>query len=69
MKSHRVTANLSKKDWGSFFYLNRALHYLKRDNELDKLVRIDETGVEHDVMTFPVFSIRNYRALSPMGND
>jgi len=69
MKSHRVTSGLNKKDWGSFFYLNDALHYLKRDNELDKLVRIDTTGVEHDVMTFPIFSIRNYRAFSLIGND
>jgi Tol biopolymer transport system component/DNA-binding winged helix-turn-helix (wHTH) protein len=67
--SHRVTPNLNSKDWGSFFYLNNALHYLKRDQELDKLVRIDTNGVEYDVMTFPVFSIRNYRAFSPIEND
>lgn len=69
MKSHLVTQNLNKKDWGSFFYLNGALHYLKRDNELDKLVRIDKAGVEHVLMTFPVFSIRNYRAFSPIENN
>jgi Tol biopolymer transport system component/DNA-binding winged helix-turn-helix (wHTH) protein len=69
MKSHRVTQDLNKKDWGSFFYLNDALHYLKRDNEFDKLIRIDKVGVEHDVMTFPIFSIRNYRAFSPIENN
>ena len=60
---------MNSKDWGSFFYLNNALHYLKRDQELDKLVRIDTNGVEQDIMTFPVFSVRNYRAFSPIDTD
>jgi Tol biopolymer transport system component/DNA-binding winged helix-turn-helix (wHTH) protein len=69
MQSHQVTKKLRTKDWGSFFYLNNALHYLNRTNELDILVRIDSGGKEHNVMSFPVFSIRNTRAFSTIKNN
>ncbi len=68
VSQHQITKNLNSKDWGSFFYLNHELHYLKRNNEFDKIVRLDNSGNEHDVMTFPIFSIRNNRAFSIKDN-
>ena len=65
----QITQELEKNDWGSFFFLNDSLYFLKRTDEQDVLVKLNKNGMQEDIMSLPILSIRNNSAFSPMGND
>ncbi len=61
---YKVTSALAAGDWGSFFYHNEEVHFLKRTDDEDIVVRLDNRGGEHVAFSLPALSIRNERALS-----
>ncbi|MCJ8304324.1 hypothetical protein, partial [Shewanella sp.] len=64
-----ATAELAATDWGSFFYHDAELYFLKRTDDEDILVRLDDEGREHVAFSLPALSIRNERALSISNNN
>ncbi|RTR30169.1 hypothetical protein EKG39_16180 [Shewanella atlantica] len=64
-----VTDELAAGDWGSFFYHNSELYFLKRTVNEDIVVRIDAEGGEHVAFSLPALSIRNERALAIATED
>lgn len=65
----RVTSELAAGDWGSFFYHDAGLYFLKRTDDEDIVVRLDAEGREHVAFSLPALSIRNERALSIANDD
>lgn len=66
---HLVTSDLAAGDWGSFFYHNAELYFLKRTDAADMLVHLDGEGREQIAFSLPALSIRNERALSVATNN
>ncbi|WP_394497259.1 winged helix-turn-helix domain-containing protein [Shewanella sp. ENK2] len=60
----KVNDSLRAKDWGSFFYQQNALYYLKRSDENDLIQKRDANGQITTAFTLPAMSIRNERSLA-----
>ncbi|PKH53961.1 hypothetical protein CXF83_01785 [Shewanella sp. Choline-02u-19] len=63
-----ITAELSTSDWGSFFYQNDALYFLKRTDISDQIIEIAADNQQQLLFTLPAVSIRGQRALAK-GDD
>lgn len=63
-----VTSELSSGDWGSFFYQNGVLYFVKRTDTNDQVVAVTAKG-EQLVFSLPALSIRGQRALAKADND
>nr|WP_283104269.1 winged helix-turn-helix domain-containing protein [Shewanella gelidimarina] len=63
-----ITAELSTSDWGSFFYQNDALYFLKRSDISDQIIEIAADNQQQLLFTLPAVSIRGQRALAK-GDD
>lgn len=65
----QVTSELSISDWGSFFYQNSVLYFVKRTDKNDQVVALNTEGEQQTVFSLPAVSIRGQRALAKAGND
>lgn len=63
-----ITAELSMSDWGSFFYQNEALYFLKRSDISDQVIEMTANN-QQLLFTLPAVSIRGQRALAKAGDD
>jgi len=59
-----ITAELSTGDWGSFFYQNEALYFLKRSDISDQIIEMTADNQQQLLFTLPAVSIRGQRALA-----
>lgn len=59
-----VTEELAVGDWGSFFYQEQAVYFLKRSDSQDILVRLDSQWQPEIVFSLPAVSIRGGRSLA-----
>ncbi|WOH37905.1 winged helix-turn-helix domain-containing protein [Thalassotalea fonticola] len=64
-----ITTKLSDLDWGSLFYKNKTLYYIKRTEKADFIIARDGSGSEVELMTLPPITIRNGMGISPGVND
>lgn len=65
----QVTSELSSSDWGSFFYQNNALYFIKRTDTNDQVIAITADGQQHTVFSLPAVSIRGQRALAKADDE
>lgn len=65
----QVTSELSASDWGSFFYQNHLLYFVKRTDKNDQVVALNAVGEQQIVFSLPAVSIRGQRALAKADND
>ncbi|QQX80048.1 PD40 domain-containing protein [Shewanella sp. KX20019] len=64
-----ITAELSTGDWGSFFYQNEALYFLKRSDISDQIIEMTADNQQQLLFTLPAVSIRGQRALAKADDD
>lgn len=64
-----ITNELSDLDWGSLFYKNKTLYFIKRTEKADSIIGRDKSGKEVELMTFPAITMRNSKAISPGINN
>lgn len=65
----QVTSELLSSDWGSFFYQNTTLYFVKRTDKNDQVVAMNDSGEQQVVFSLPAVSIRGQRALAKADNE